>query len=382
MSGRVEAVREGSDAILLIPDVEMVNTSERGPKIVRMMRDRHEVVGLRPTWDRLLYDPRRAKWPRVLLYALDKAILGWRGLLLARRHRVRVVFCESAHHAIAGLIVARVLGVRCVWDSHGNGKLFYESLRKGRLWVRLIATLEKFVGKRVDDLITVSPADAAAYAEMGLPPSKIHMIPSCVTLADVDSIVGPFRPDGEGNTGPPVLVFFGSFGYEPNREALEFINDVLAPHLERQGLVCEIRIAGRDIPQIDYHRFVRPLGFVPDIYSCIRSASLSIVPVRRGVGILVKVLDSMAVGTPVVLFEFGARGIPGIRHGVHAYVAATEEEFLRYVEEALRHPEANRGIATEARRLIERGYEWDSYKDDLDAILRGSGTRALEAGAT
>ena len=83
-----------------------------------------------------------------------------------------------------------------------------------------------------------------------------------------------------------------------------------------------------------------------------------------------------------VLFEFGARGIPGIRHGVHAYVAATEEEFLRYVEEALRHPEANRGIATEARRLIERGYEWDSYKDDLDAILRGSGTRALEAGAT
>lgn len=357
--------------VVFIPEVDDAGTSERTPMVLRAIRDRHDVVGLRPAWDRILYDPRRPRWPRALLYVADKTVLGLRALFAARRHRADVVFCETAHHALAGLLAARVLGVRCVWDSHGNGRLFYESLGKGRTSVRLISALERFLGARVDGLITVSGTDAVAYSKMGLPRSKIHVIPLCVNLRDIDSAVGPPGDRRRDPAAPPVLLLFGSFGYEPNREALQFVNDVLAPRLEREGIRCEIWIAGRDIPTLDFHPSVRVLGFVPDIYATIRDADLCIVPVRRGVGVLTKVIDSMAVGTPVVLSEFAARGIPEVRHGVHAYVAGSDEAFARCVSLALSDGEATRLIAQRARELVERGFDWAVHVSDLDAVVRG-----------
>ncbi|HYS74081.1 MAG TPA: glycosyltransferase [Thermoplasmata archaeon] len=368
-------------AILFIPDTEVGQTSERTPTILRTLREQHRVIGLRGPWDRILYDPRRSKAARAMLYVVDKALLVWRGLRLARGHRVRVILCETVHHAVAGVLIARLLGIRCVWDSHGNGKLFYESLEKSRTSVRLIAWLERFLGRRVDALITVSSRDAAAYAQMGLEPSKVHVIPVSVHVREIDSSAPP--EDGETGVhsrGPVVLLLFGSFGYAPNREALDFVNDVLAPALARTGVRCEIQVAGRDIPAVPFDPLVRPLGFVPNIYASIRAATLCIVPVKRGVGVLTKVLDAMTVGTPIVMSDFAARGIPEIRHGVHAFVATTDEEFLRYVTQALGDPDTCLAMARRARELVERKFDWETHADRLEAIIDPS-TREIRAEA-
>ena len=358
--------------ILFIPNTRGSGTSERSPSLFRIMSARHNVIALAAPWDRILYNPSRARWPRLLLYALDKALLTIRGLALARRSGPDVVFCGTVHHAIPGLVIARIRGIRCVWDSHGNGKLFYESLGKGGFATWLIGRLERSVGNRVDALMTVSDLDAAAYSAMGLEPSKIHVVPVCVDLRELDSTLDPQRTVPEvRHEGRPVLLLMGSFGYEPNREALLWANDVLAPHLERRGKPCDIWVAGRDIPKLQFHPYVRPLGFVRDIYSCIRAANLCIVPVRRGVGMLTKVIDSMAVGTPVVLFDFAARGIPDLRSGDNAYVATTDYEFLRHIERALADPGLNQSISERARELVKQKFTWDSYALQLDAIIAG-----------
>ncbi|TLZ52708.1 MAG: glycosyltransferase family 4 protein [Methanobacteriota archaeon] len=366
--------------VLFIPQAKEATTSERTPMLLRTLKERHDVIGLSAPWDRILYDPSRAKWLRALLYPVDKAVLGIRGILLARRRGAGIVFCETAHHALAGLFVAKILGIRCVWDSHGNGVLFYRSLGKGPLSIRMITWLERFLGQRVDVLVTVSPIDAEAYKGLGLSPSKIRVLPLCVRLSDIDLAVGTPTPPEDGSE-TPILLFFGSFRYEPNLEALEFVNDVLAPSLERNGVRCEIQIAGRDIPPMAFHPLVRPIGFVPDIYGCIRSATLCIVPVRRGVGVLTKVLDSMAVGTPLVLTRFAADGIPDLRPGVHAYVAGSDEDFLRAIERALTNDGERRAMADAARRLVERRFDWDSYLPQLEAIIDGSSAVPEGAGA-
>jgi len=358
--------------ILFLPRPKDDRGSERTPSLYRILRQRHHVVGMSAPRDRLIYDPTRSRLPRLALYVVDKILLFLWGVLLARRSRATVVFCETAHHALAGLAIARFLGISCVWDSHGNGKLFYESLGKGGWSLRGIAFLETFLGKRVDALVTVSPADAAAYSGMGLDASRIHVLPVCISLREIDALLGSSRKAGvPARAGNPVLILIGSFGYEPNREALRWTNDVLAPELERRGIPCEIRIAGRNIPELQFHPYVRPLGFVDDIYGCIRDADICIVPVRRGVGMLTKVIDSMAVGTPVVMFDFASRGIPDLRDGIHAFVARTEEEFLRQVDRALSDPAATQAMSTRARGLVERNFDWDSHVAQLDAIVRG-----------
>lgn len=348
---------------------------------LRILRERHAVAALSAPWDRRIYDPSRPLLPRALLYGLDKALLFVRGLLLARRSHANVVFCETVHHALAGAAIAHMLGIACVWDSHGNGKLLYESLGKGPWPTRLVARLETFVAREVDVLVTVSERDAAEYGRMGVPRTKIQIVPVCVELPPrvPPRVRGP--ADSTSSSRHPVLLFFGSFRYAPNREALEFINDRLAPFLAARGYSCEIRIAGRDVPALDYHPSVRPLGFVPDVHEALRGATLCVVPVRRGVGTLTKVIDAMAVGTPLVLSGFAARGVPEIRPGTHAYVGATDEEFLERVADALAHPEAARSMALRARELVEQTYDVAKGGERLSVALSTAVSRHPEVAA-
>ncbi|MFQ5918531.1 MAG: glycosyltransferase family 4 protein [Thermoplasmata archaeon] len=360
--------------VLFIPKAERLASSERGGMVYRTLNAHHAVVGLPCPRDRILYDPSRAKLPRYLLYLIDKAVLTLQGLRLALRHRVEVVFSETAHHALVGLAIARILGIRCVWDSHGNVRLFAESVGKGRLFTIFAGLLETFLGRRIDALITVSGRDAEAYGRMGVPPSKIHVIPLSLDLSAVETgTVGRSRTEPT-NGEVPILLFFGSFKYAPNREALEFIDEAVAPFLERNGLRCRINIAGRDIPDVSFHPFVNVLGFVPDIHATIRETDLCIVPVWRGVGTLTKVLDIMAAGTPSVLSGFAAEGIEGLEGGIHAWIAPSPEEFLQSVSRALDSPERAAAMADAARELIEQRYDWERQIPRLNRIVRGETT--------
>ena len=356
--------------ILFVPDVELVATSERTPSLYRMLMEDHEVIGLRSPMDRTLFDTSRAKWPRYLLYPLYILVLASEGARVARRHHVDLVFCETAHHALAGLIVAKALRIRCVWDSHTNIELLATSLRKGRVFSVLSASLERFLGRHVDAVITPTERDAFGYVQMGVPRSKVHVVRTFVKVPEDSRTARATREPAAKPSASPILLFFGSFQYAPNREALEYIDRVLAPSLENGGFHGEIRIAGRDIPAIASHPSVRALGFVPDLLEAIRSADLCIVPVWHGAGVLTKVLDCMAAGVPTVLSAFAADGVPEVRDGVHAYVARDQESFPNRLMEALRSPTRWNTMAASARELIETHYSWESQKARVEVVLR------------
>jgi len=270
-----------------------------------------------------------------------------------------------------------MLGIPCLWDSHGSMRIYARSMRRGFFFTGLTSLLERFLARRVDALICVSEEDVEVFKEMGVQQGRSHVIPTCVNFARIDALKvesDKVRKHDNGHPGTPVLLFFGSFRYPPNAEALVYINDTLAPFLEAQGAECRIWIAGRNIPALNFHRFIRPLGFVENIYAYIRAADLSIVPLWRGTGlksvVLTKVLDAMAVGTASAMTSFAARGIPGLEDGVHAFVASTPEEFPRIVLEAIRDPAARKQVAQNGRRLIESRYNWEDQRPRLKRILR------------
>ena len=365
--------------ILFIPEEASAETSDRTPALLRLLRQHHTVVGLPALWERSIYDPRRAKAPRYALYVVERSLAALRGLRAARRAAVQIVFAETPHHALVGLWIARILGVPCVWDSHGNALLFAQSVGKGRAYTLLSSALDRYLGRRVDALITVSERDAEAYAAMGVPRAALHVVPTSVDVGRIDAEgrrAGTSRVETEGVEGRRSLLFFGSFQYAPNLAALRFISGRLAPFLEKEEIACDIRIAGRDVPGEDLHPSVRSLGFVPDIHDCIRHADLCVVPVFQGVGILTKVVDIMAVGTPVVVSGFALHGIPEIRDGVHAVVAATEDAFPERVAFALGHPDRMAEMAREARRLVEARYDWKVYEPVLGGLLASLASRA------
>ncbi len=336
--------------------------------LFQLLGERHPMAGLRLPLDRFVYDTRRARFPRYVLYLLDEVFGGLRGLWTARDQGLQVAFCETPHHALVGLWVARVLGLRCVWDSHGNALLFAKSVGKGPLYTFLSAGLDRFLARHVDLLVTVTERDAEAYVEMGVDRSKVLVVPTSVQVSEVDRLVSTVPPRAPRD-GRAVLLFFGNFRYAPNQDAIRFINDRLAPFLEREGLPVELRLAGRDVPQAGLHPSIRNLGFVENLPACIREADLCIVPVWTGVGILTKVVDIMAAGTPAVLSAFAASGIPEIRDGVHARVAEDEATFCARVAESLRQRASMAALARNARRLVQEKYDWAVQVPRLDGRI-------------
>jgi glycosyltransferase involved in cell wall biosynthesis len=261
-----------------------------------------------------------------------------------------------------------------VFDSHGNAAVAARSVGKGRVYTFLSTFLDRFLGRRVDAVITVSEADAEAYEAMGVPSARLHVIPTSVNVEEVEREANRDVPEWvapPGDAGVKTLIFFGSYKYAPNLDALRYINTRLAPYLEKEGIACRILVAGRDLPEMDMHPFVKPMGFVENIHALLRRADLCVVPIWSGVGILTKVVDTMATGTPLVLSRFATMGIPEIEDGVHALVATSPDSFPELVAVALRNPERMRGIASNARRLVEERYDWRVQEPLLEDLLAG-----------
>jgi glycosyltransferase involved in cell wall biosynthesis len=100
-------------------------------------------------------------------------------------------------------------------------------------------------------------------------------------------------------------------------------------------------------------------GYVPDVRPVVAGASVCIVPIRIGGGQRLKILEAMALGTPVVSTSKGMEGLDDFTPGEHALVADEPEAFAQAVLCLLRNREQRDTIARNARRLMETRYRWD-----------------------
>ena len=92
------------------------------------------------------------------------------------------------------------------------------------------------------------------------------------------------------------LIFTATRLYQPNRRAVWWINDYLAPELERKKRICNFLItSGGQIPT-SKHKFVHFMGYVPYLYAMIANCEIGLVPVWEGCGALTKVVELMTCG--------------------------------------------------------------------------------------
>jgi glycosyltransferase involved in cell wall biosynthesis len=82
-----------------------------------------------------------------------------------------------------------------------------------------------------------------------------------------------------------------------------------------------------------------------------------VVPLRIGGGTRLKILEAMALGTPVVSTTKGAEGLRVVS-GEHLLLADTSRSFAEQTVRLLRQPELRADLAMRARRLVEREYDW------------------------
>src|SRR5262249_15824983 len=97
---------------------------------------------------------------------------------------------------------------------------------------------------------------------------------------------------------------------------------------------------------------------VPAMAPELGAATVAMVPLRAGSGVQNKVLEAMAVGTPVVATPRAAAGLE-VRAGEHLLVAEDAAGLAAAAGTLLRDPARARALARAARTLVETRYRWE-----------------------
>ena len=320
--------------------------------------------------------------PRSVVLGHDPAM---EGIITAalRRARYDVVLVEWLWLAS---YVATPRAVPCVLDDHNAEAAMFERrmrladeglVARSRHWLTLfkLRRYERDALRRFDEVTAVSDIDRARLIALGGSAHRITTVPNGV---DVGAISFQGRSD---TPSPGRLVYPGSLTYTPNLDACAFFAERILPLVRAQRPATTLAITGKKpavLPPALRADGVELLGYVDDVRSVVGDSAAMVVPLRQGGGTRLKILEAMALGTPVVSTTVGAEGI-NVTNGEDILLADDPSDFARRVVALLDDPALGARLARAARGLVEREYDWTSIGARMEAVLSrtaASGARA------
>jgi polysaccharide biosynthesis protein PslH len=109
-------------------------------------------------------------------------------------------------------------------------------------------------------------------------------------------------------------------------------------------------------------------GFIEDIRPLVSESAALVVPLRIGGGTRLKILESMALGTPVVSTTLGAAGL-GLIHERTAMLADDPQEFAACTVRLMRSEQLRETIAENAREYVSQNFGWDRSVEAMERVL-------------
>ena len=105
-----------------------------------------------------------------------------------------------------------------------------------------------------------------------------------------------------------VVVFHGSWSHLPNRLAMEFIRDEVAPLVAGERGDIQFVFAGAGV-EVSRRKNVVSLGFVDDIDALLDCANVALMPIDVGCGVRMKTFDYFRRKVPVVASAKALEGV-------------------------------------------------------------------------
>lgn len=173
------------------------------------------------------------------------------------------------------------------------------------------------------------------------------------------------RKDPKGKT----ILFCGSMDMHPNQEAVEYFLRKIWPRIVAQSPGVKLCVAGKNPPdwlvrvgKTDPR--VQITGFIDDVRPYFQKATVCICPILSGGGTRLKILDSLAMGVPVVATSFAASGL-FLVHDKHLLLADAEEQFAEYTLQLLNDPSLRSRLANTGAEEVNRLYSWTVVGETL-----------------
>jgi len=172
------------------------------------------------------------------------------------------------------------------------------------------------------------------------------------------------------------ILTMGTLYYPPNADGIRWFIQQVFPIVRKKLPQATLTIVGKNPPK-DFLNLaankdsgiVAP-GFVPELDPYFARSAVTVVPVRAGGGMRVRILEAFARAAPVVTTTVGLEGIDA-SPGEDVLVADSPEEFAASVIDLIEQKDLRQQLSKNGRRLVEKKYDWQVVLGRLDEIYSG-----------
>lgn len=225
---------------------------------------------------------------------------------------------------------------------------------------RRVLNYEHDIIRRADISIFISSIDAE-FLKNSENREKIKIVANGVDLNRFQYYDGDYDSNN--------ICFVGNMRTFPNTDAVLFFVKEVFPQLKAKKADLRFYIVGtepgKSVQQLHNGEDIIVTGFVDDVIPYINNSALLIAPMRVGAGVQNKILEAMALGTPVVTTSIGAEGLAQENLLIGDTPAALTEKILELVN----NPETRRKKASAGRKYIESQFKWEQVLSSLDDCL-------------
>ena len=185
----------------------------------------------------------------------------------------------------------------------------------------------------------------------------------------------------DARAAQPTILFCGAMDYNPNIDALRWYFQEM--HEPLRGLIPDLQVlivGKKPTAEVLAHaakKNVLVTGAVPDVRPFYRQAWLQIVPLRIGGGTRLKIVESLAMGTPVVSTRIGAQGL-NLQHNHDILLADSPANFVRETARALENEDLRNELTAAGLETARARFSWKKIGQTLSALYSNRFARQEE----
>ena len=235
-------------------------------------------------------------------------------------------------------------------------------LRAGLTWWKtrhyVAAAMRRCAGATV-----VSATEERLARQIAPPGMPLAVVPNGVDTAE---LAGNF-----GSPEPNTLIYPGALSYDANHDAMDYFLGAIFPLIHHECPNVRLRVTGRATPSqiaaLPNTEGVEFTGYLDDVRPAVAGSWAEVVPLRKGGGTRLKVLEALALGTPVISTSKGVEGL-ALQPGRDVLVADTPADFAAQTLRLLSFPALRADMAAHGRRAVA-SYDWSQSVDKLCALI-------------
>lgn len=269
------------------------------------------------------------------------------------------------------LAVRRVLDeveVTVLYEAYARERSKLRRLRAWLTWQKLTAYLRGLLSD-FDGYTVVSDAERRRVIEATATRVPVAIVPNGVDVEACARVVAQPEPD--------TLIYSGALTYDANFDAVDYFLREIFPLIQAKRPGVRLFVTGKldgvNLDALPRNDGVVFTGYLDDVRPRIAQSWVSVVPLRIGGGTRLKILESLALGTPVVATSKGAEGLD-FEAGRELCIADTPSEFADQVVRLLEDRLLRETFSAAGRRAVVR-YSWStigaSFSDFVERIAKG-----------